>query len=73
MIDDRLAGFSRALFKNAYVLPAAVQICLFSDKHFHASAAREALDVSDNVIDPGRKAGRSGQRGPAHFGTKGRC
>ena len=51
MVDDQLAEFSRALFKNAHVLPAALQICRFTDGRFTRRQLSRALGANDNVVD----------------------
>lgn len=50
-MDARLSEFSRALLKNAHLLPAAMQICRFSDGHLTRRELSRVLGINDNVVD----------------------
>jgi hypothetical protein len=50
MVDHELAPLSRALFKNAYVLPVAAVMLSFSDGRFTKHQVARVLGISDNLV-----------------------
>jgi BarA-like signal transduction histidine kinase len=50
MVEHALSALSKALFKNAYVLPVAVTVLGFRDGRFTKRQVARALNISDNLV-----------------------